>query len=506
MITENLSTLKINKLTQAQYDRELAAGRIDENALYLTPDELIQSDWNQNDETASDYIKNKPFSCEINEEIIFEQNIPSSSFTVQTVQNEICATTVVTSTKTFSENGIYNVIYDGTLYSNVTVSKYGLENIVIGNIDESGMPIFTTYPFVLMGSNNNCYIIIVINNTEPISHYIKIVEIVENINELDEKYIPYVTGKKVEGQTFTVFSEEIVAQQGAEIFNDYENNKATGIHSHAEGMYTIAQGNMSHAEGSSCSAVGHCSHAEGIATNSIGESSHSEGIHTIASSQYQHAQGKYNIEDSENKYAHIVGNGENDTARSNAHTLDWSGNAEYAGDVKANACGGENPVSLVEVAEKVNNVKEVFMITVTKTSTASEEGIETYLLPLEPECTLDKTFEEISAAISAGHLPVLYTPDTGYVFNLSYHSDTQLAFNLHAMGDNEIISMIFVITNTDRVFYRQQTYSLAPAVTSANEGQILSVVNGVPTWIDFPTATDDEVTTMLNELGLTETE
>lgn len=41
MKTENLSTLKIHKLTQAQYDRELEAGRIDENALYLTPDEEI---------------------------------------------------------------------------------------------------------------------------------------------------------------------------------------------------------------------------------------------------------------------------------------------------------------------------------------------------------------------------------------------------------------------------------------------------------------------------------
>ena len=37
MITENLSTLKIHKLTQAQYDRELDAGNLDENALYLTP-------------------------------------------------------------------------------------------------------------------------------------------------------------------------------------------------------------------------------------------------------------------------------------------------------------------------------------------------------------------------------------------------------------------------------------------------------------------------------------
>ena len=39
MITENLSTLKIHKLTQAQYDREFAVGNIDANALYLTPDE-----------------------------------------------------------------------------------------------------------------------------------------------------------------------------------------------------------------------------------------------------------------------------------------------------------------------------------------------------------------------------------------------------------------------------------------------------------------------------------
>lgn len=39
MTIENLSTLKIHKLTQDQYERELANGNIDENALYLTPDE-----------------------------------------------------------------------------------------------------------------------------------------------------------------------------------------------------------------------------------------------------------------------------------------------------------------------------------------------------------------------------------------------------------------------------------------------------------------------------------
>lgn len=41
MFTELLSTLKIHKLTQSQYDRELVAGNIDENALYLTPDDGV---------------------------------------------------------------------------------------------------------------------------------------------------------------------------------------------------------------------------------------------------------------------------------------------------------------------------------------------------------------------------------------------------------------------------------------------------------------------------------
>lgn len=43
MITENLSTLKLHKLTKAQYERELAAGRIDANALYLTPDDSSEA-------------------------------------------------------------------------------------------------------------------------------------------------------------------------------------------------------------------------------------------------------------------------------------------------------------------------------------------------------------------------------------------------------------------------------------------------------------------------------
>lgn len=105
---------------------------------------------------------------------------------------------------------------------------------------------------------------------------------------------------------------------------------ASGDCSHAEGNSTQALGNSSHAEGDSTTASAYCSHAEGNCTTASGENSHAEGASTIASSQNQHVQGKYNIEDLNGTYAHIVGNGE-DGKNSNAHTLDWQGNAWYSG-------------------------------------------------------------------------------------------------------------------------------------------------------------------------------
>ena len=71
--------------------------------------------------------------------------------------------------------------------------------------------------------------------------------------------------------------------------------------------------------------------------SSKGYGSHSEGYGTIAAGKYQHTQGAYNIEDANDKYLHIVGNGKTDTSRSNAHTLDWDGNAWYQGTVEGTA-------------------------------------------------------------------------------------------------------------------------------------------------------------------------
>ena len=111
------------------------------------------------------------------------------------------------------------------------------------------------------------------------------------------------------------------------------NTTASGNYSHAEGSHTTASGNYSHTEGSSTTASQQCTHAEGQGSKANGIASHAEGWSTIASGDQQHVQGQFNIEDTSNQYSHIVGNGSL-KGRSNAHTLDWSGNAWYQGNIK----------------------------------------------------------------------------------------------------------------------------------------------------------------------------
>ena len=111
------------------------------------------------------------------------------------------------------------------------------------------------------------------------------------------------------------------------------NTTASGNHSHAEGYNTKASGACSHTEGYHTSASDIYAHAEGLETTASGGYSHAEGYSTIASGVSSHVQGKCNIEDTEERYAHIVGNGTSSTSCSNAHTLDWNGNAWFAGDV-----------------------------------------------------------------------------------------------------------------------------------------------------------------------------
>lgn len=124
-----------------------------------------------------------------------------------------------------------------------------------------------------------------------------------------------------------------------------EGTKALGKDSHSEGCKTQALGEFSHAEGRESKTNGLAAHAEGECNNASGAYSHAEGYYTQARKRYshtegfstvatadgQHVEGKFNKED--DTKLHIAGNG-TQSMRSNAYTLDWLGNAWFAGTIE----------------------------------------------------------------------------------------------------------------------------------------------------------------------------
>ena len=144
-----------------------------------------------------------------------------------------------------------------------------------------------------------------------------------------------------------------------------KSGSVIGTNSHAEGFNTTASGERSHAEGASTIASGNSSHAEGISTTASGEGSHAEGRYTRAKSSNQHVQGKFNVEDSQGKYAHIVGNGTNNSAHSNAHTLDWNGVPWFKGRPQFGGTAMDNGSQTVVA----NGDKEIILTSSTANST-----------------------------------------------------------------------------------------------------------------------------------------
>lgn len=216
-------------------------------------------------------------------------------------------------------------------------------------IEDTGEPFF-----ICIEEENNYYVgyyLTLSFYTEQTECTIKIEELVPTVHKLDSKFIKYAidagTGEN------SIISNDTSDNKasgryshaeglGTNASGEYSHSEgsttvASGDYSHAEGNYSRASGEYSHAEGTSTTASGKCSHAEGNQSTASGKCSHAEGKNTIASRNNQHVQGCFNIEDTDGKYAHIVGNGDGTSRRSNAHTLDWEGNAWFAGMVEGTA-------------------------------------------------------------------------------------------------------------------------------------------------------------------------
>lgn len=118
-------------------------------------------------------------------------------------------------------------------------------------------------------------------------------------------------------------------------------NSTEGTNSVTFGNNCEATANYSLAEGDSNKATGAGSHAEGYLTEASGNMAHAEGYGTIANRRSQHVFGEFNVEDTggsgttgRGTYIEVVGKGTGDASRSNARTLDWSGNEVLAGGLK----------------------------------------------------------------------------------------------------------------------------------------------------------------------------
>lgn len=170
--------------------------------------------------------------------------------------------------------------------------------------------------------------------------------------------------------------------KNCEIFNDYENNVASSYYAHAEGYKTTASAPYSHAEGESTvasnmrthaegwqtTASGNCSHAENTGCIASGSNSHAEGYYTMATGEHSHASGNHTVAGWEvfalgryNKKAEdvalVVGNGwgtDSNEYRSDALTLDYSGNLHISG--KLTADGGVGYVLPTATADTLGGV------------------------------------------------------------------------------------------------------------------------------------------------------
>lgn len=498
--------------SQTLTDKQKATARTNIGA--ISSSELVQSDWNQNDETAKDYIKNRIcYTKDATETIVLNSTLPftdisNSGLTVFRYRD-------TSSNIKFNEGTTYTVNFDTTSYTCIAFTDDSLSNMVIlGNLGIIGLSSVTNEPFAIITDNEGDYGLQIVTNLTGTSHNVKIVENHTEIVKLDKKYIPddifinienidnkvedfinnaqflaktdsvgtgsfsfnRETGSTV-GENSATFGLNNIASgkyafaegainkatnfashaegngttaSGLVSHAEGSNTKATGARSHSEGLDTVASGDYSHAEGEGTTAEGMWSHTEGKSTNTKGWASHAEGSEAVAQGNCSHAEGRFTVALGENQHVegilniedttslHIVGNGtytesSGQKTKSNAHTLDKLGNAWFAGNVYVGSTSGTNKddgSKKLATEEYVNN----------KTTTI----------------TVDDTLSDTST--NPAQNKVIKT-ELDNLFNT-------LQQRIESLND-----------------YVKEISNRIPEATTANNGQFLRVVNGVPTWV-----------------------
>ena len=145
---------------------------------------VVQSDWNQNDETQSDYVKNRPFyTGDPVETVLVEES------TVAFAENQGMYRAQFQSTFSATVGEAYKVYWDGSAYERTCVAVSESPLLFIGNLSIMGMGSDTGEPFLMGVDDANKRINILTADTSA-SHIISISGFVTEVVKIDEKYLP----------------------------------------------------------------------------------------------------------------------------------------------------------------------------------------------------------------------------------------------------------------------------------------------------------------------------
>ena len=148
----------------------------------------VQPDWNQNDETQPDYVKNRPFYTGTVKTVLMEES------TVEFVKDHGMYVAEFPSTFVLTVGETYKVYWDGAAYECTCVSFSNIP--LIGNLSIMGAGSDTGEPF-LIGVKNGVKIQIVAADTSA-SHTFSISRFTQEVVKIDEKYLPDTVATKSE--------------------------------------------------------------------------------------------------------------------------------------------------------------------------------------------------------------------------------------------------------------------------------------------------------------------
>ena len=268
MITENLSTLKINKLSKEQYDRALANNKIEANEIYLIPDDgagnvtadcgEIFNDYENN--MAGKYAHAEGYQTEASGEYSHAEGIYTKA----------------TALRSHAEGSI-------TEASGYASHAEGQDTKATGSMSHAE----GSYSHA-EGQNTT--------SSGQGAH-------AEGNNTTASAYYAHAEGSKTTASGDYSHAEGFQSVASKESSHaEGKNNTASGIGAHAEGSQNTAQGNYSHTEGAGNLAQGTSSHAEGNKTQAIGNRTHAEGTFSVAYERDSHAEGGNRLTEGEDGY------------------------------------------------------------------------------------------------------------------------------------------------------------------------------------------------------------